>query len=531
MKALKSYQLLVPLILLLAACKSNYIIESPREGEVHTQQPEFRIVYEQPPASSPLISLNGFDVRAHFQFGDTEATALGADLTPYLEQGINSFQVSPPAGPVVKFIYDTEGPDIVVLNSAVDAMASIAGVAVDKGGLASLTVNGNPATLGAQNTFNVELPANNVYVYQAVDSLGHAKTTHYSALGTTYSPAMTLGVSQSVLDVATTQMVNAFNVLPLNALLAGTVLFNGTWQGPWGETYGPEVVIETIGLNADNAGMDLHNGSGGVLYSNSTINAVLLLRLHNGLSPAWEVSAPTQIGPVSLKANLALGVQNNALDVSITNFSASMGQINAGSLGEPFDTILVSIYTILNAVFDAAIAPQLELVFQNVVPVLLESAIRNSYTINIPDFFAGHSLALALSLDNVYTTEQGLFANLRGGGIPIDINEYVPQPLAGVIYKPDPLPGAVLDGGQFAFSLNTNTINQVYASSFAAGLNHINLAGGEVQYGLPRNDNLGGQSVANRLLVDSVAPPSRSSFTVWKSLASLVRLMEAIKMI
>lgn len=99
---------------------------------------------------------------------------------------------------------------------------------------------------------------------------------------------MTLSVAQPVLDVAALQMVGVFNLLNLNNLLAGAVLFNGTWQGLLGETYGPEVVIESIDLTADSAGLDLINGSGGTLYSNSSINAVLVFRMHVGLLPPLE---------------------------------------------------------------------------------------------------------------------------------------------------------------------------------------------------------------------------------------------------
>lgn len=495
-------------LFVLVACKSEYVIQSPASGSVHTEVPaQFRITYPAAPASLPRINLNGFDVREHFTVGATEATANGEDFAEYLEEGENSFQINPPAGPTVKFVYDTQGPDIAILGSSIDSAATIHGEGLDKHGLTSLTVNGVTAALGGNNAFSVTLPPSPIYEYQATDTLGHQKTTHYASLGQIYSPSMSLGVSQGVLDAATQQIVNALNLFDLNNAVAGTVLFNATWQGLLGETYGPEVVIQTMDFSAEEAGIDLANGAGGSLYSHNNIEGVLLFRWYNGFLPPIEVDAATTLGPISVTADVNLNVVDNALDVDVGNFSSSTGNLAIAGVNPPFTSLLASISTIFNGVFNVIIAPQLELVFQNIVPLLLETSIRNSYTISIPDFFTGHSLAMALQLDGVSTTDEGLFASLRGSGVPIETNPLVPQPLAGVIYKPDPLPNALLSGGQFAFSLNTNTINQVYASAFAAGLNHVNLSGGQVQYGLPRNNALGGSAANKRVLVDSVVPP------------------------
>lgn len=491
----------------LVACKTEYAIELPQEDSVHTSSPEqFRITYPEQPAALPVLSLNGFDVSEFFTAYDTEATAAGEDFSVYFKQGVNVFQVQPPAGPKVHFIYDTEGPEIVILESSVDSQALLQGVAIDEMGLTQLLVNDQTATLLPSQHFSAEVPASEFYAYQATDSLGHTKTTHYAPLGTLYQPAMTLAVSQAVIDTASAQLLNALSTLDINSSLAGTPLFDGTWTGIGGETYGPEVVLQTIDLTADSAGIDLNNGNGGLIHSASIANSEILFRIHNGFLPPLELVATTIIGPISFDADLQLNVVNQALDVVIDGFSFSMGDVNTSGVGEPFDSYIDAAINALSAAISGFVAPQLEFLFEQVVPVLLEAAIKNSYTITIPDFNTLHGLALALQLDSVYTTEDALFANLAGGGVPIEINENVSQPTAGVIHSTDILPNAALDGGQFGFSLNTNTINQVYASAYAAGLNHLNLVGGQVQMGLPRDDSLGGAEVTSRTIVNPVAP-------------------------
>ena len=507
-KPVMRYYLLLILCCLASACKTDYVIEQPLAESVHTSPPpQLKITYPQAPAQFPLVSLNGFDIREFFIPGDTEAVASGADVRVYLKQGINNMQVAPPAGPRIRFTYDTEGPEIMVLESQVDALASINGIAIDEMGLETLTVNSVVANLPGMNSFNVSLPAEPVYEYIATDSLGHSRTSYYSALGSLYTPAMTVAVSQQVLDAASSQLLNVLSDFDINGVLAGTVLFDATWSGPSGEVYGPEVVLQAIDLTADSAGIDLHNGAGGLIHSASDAQTRIMFRVHNGFLPPLELEADTTIGPVTMNADLGLSVVDQVLDVNIDNFAFAMGEVNSTGIPAPFDAWVNDAFTALSSVVSGFLSPQLAFIFEQAVPLMLETAIKNSYTMNIPDYYTTHNLAMSLQLDSVATTEEALLANLAGGSIPEQPDPLVTQPSAGVIYKPDPLPGARLDGGQFGFSLNINTMNQVYASAYSAGLNHLNLVDGQVQLGLPRDDDFGGAQVTERTIVNPVAAP------------------------
>lgn len=501
------YSLLLLSCTFLFACKNDYVIELPAEDSVNTSPPQFKITYEEAPTQLPAITLNGFDIREFFSSGETEATAAGTDVAVYLKQGINNLQVAPPGGPKAKFIYDTDGPEIIVLNSQVDTLAAIDGLGIDEMDLATLFVNSIAADTPGLNSFSVMVPAESVYTYVATDSLGHERTSYYSALGSLYSPAMTVAVSQQVLDTASSQLLNALSDLDINAILAGTLLFDGTWSGPSGEIYGPEVILQTIDLTADSAGIDLENGNGGLIHSASVAQSQVMFRVHNGFLPPLELVADTQIGPVTMNANLVLNVVDQVLDVVIQDFAFSMGNVTSSGIPAPFDAWVDQAFAALASVISGILSPQLEFLFEQAVPLMLESAIQNSYSINIPDYYTTHNLAMSLQLDGVYTTESALYANLAGGSIPEAPNPLVSQPTAGVIYKPDPLPGAQLDGGQFGFSLNSNTMNQVYASAYSAGLNHMNFVAGEVQLGLPRDSDFGGAGATQRTIVNPVTAP------------------------
>ena len=98
------------LILGLAACEKFEIVE-PVQDSIHTTPPpQFRVTYTSQPETLPIMALNGFNVTSHFTAGATEATAPGTELEQYLKEGYNVFQVSPPLGTSVKFLYDTIAP-------------------------------------------------------------------------------------------------------------------------------------------------------------------------------------------------------------------------------------------------------------------------------------------------------------------------------------------------------------------------------------------------------------------------------------
>ncbi|MDX1693605.1 MAG: hypothetical protein R3208_07555 [Ketobacteraceae bacterium] len=492
----------------LGACKTDYTIQSPAEGSVHTSEPEFLTIgYQKQPSSLPAVTLNGFDIRELFVLSDAQASAPGAAVGPYLKQGINRFHVAPPAGPRITFIYDTEGPEIIVLNSRVDSLAVIEGLGIDEMGLTSLSVNALSADILGLNGFSVSVPSDQVYTYVATDSLGHTRTSHYAPLGTLHEPAMTVAVSQEVIDTASGELMLALSDFDLNGLLAGTTLLDGTWTGASGEVYGPEILLQAVDLTADSAGIDLENGNGGLIHSSSRLVSQILFRIHSGFLPPLELVANTQVGPITMDADLQLAVSNQTLDVEISDFIFAMGEVSSSDVPAPFNAWVEDAFGALTAIIGGALSPQLEFLFEQAVPLMLETAIKNSYTINIPDYYTTHNLAMSLQLGDVYTTETALIASLAGGSIPVEPDAGVSQPTAGVVFKPDPLPGANLGGGQFGFSLNTNTLNQVYASAYSAGLNHMNFVDGEVQLGLPRDDDFGGDGVTKRMLVNPVAPP------------------------
>src|ERR1044071_6128774 len=69
---------------------TSYTIVAPANNATVTAVPSaFTIRYNAKPASAD-VRLNGVSVARFFTFGDTEATAVGSNMTGYLLQGKNT---------------------------------------------------------------------------------------------------------------------------------------------------------------------------------------------------------------------------------------------------------------------------------------------------------------------------------------------------------------------------------------------------------------------------------------------------------
>lgn len=504
--------LLVLLVLGLAACKKYDIVE-PVADSLHTAPPpQFKVTYKSQPATLPAMALNGFSVQSHFTAGATEATALGSALQSYLKEGYNIFQVDPPLGPQVKFLYDTKGPEIVVLGAVINGSdVTIDGRAIDQMGAASGTVNAVPLSFGADGSFQVTLPKEDVYTYNTVDTLGHTNTVQYADLSLQYDPSMTVQITQEGLDFAMGQIVNALNGADLNALVAGSMLYDSTWKGLFGETYGADGFVRSVSLSANSFGMGLQAGNKASFEGDiSNVSVGLTLRMHNGFLPPTIINVGASVGPLDLSGLLQLGVQDQAPTVVISNFDYQIGNIVIDDVPPVFREILSGVSSGIANLFSGPISAALQSVLNKAIPDMLSGLIMDSYTLRINDGEKNFDMAMALNLTNIATTSDTLFASMAGSVLPINPNLALPQPLAGTLFTFDQLPPAELNGDQFAASLNTNVINQTLASAQSVGLTHMNMIGdGEtfmIQFGLPRTDDYGPAAATNRILVDLAAP-------------------------
>ncbi|MCG8667867.1 MAG: hypothetical protein MI867_00510 [Pseudomonadales bacterium] len=498
----------VVLCLGLAACGSDYTIDNPVKDSINTDAPSFTVSYSSQPESLPKMTLNGLPVEQFFTAGATSATGNGADFSNYFLEGYNAFHVDPPGGPQVRFIYDTKGPKVVILGAELNGgTATISGMAVDELGVSSMSVNGVDINVDDELKFTVDVPETDIYTYSATDTLNHTSTTLYAALGLDYDPSLTVKVNQDGLNVATAEIVNALNGMDINSLIAGSELYNGTWKGLFGETYGPSGFIRNMSLSAQEFNLDLNNGNNadfdGVI---SNLHAAITLRSYNGFLPPLDINIGATVGPLNLSGNLGLGVVDQMPDVEISDFAFSIGAIDFDGIGSVGDAILSGITTGLLNLLNGVVSNAVENLLNDAIPEMLANVLQDAYTIRITDALASHDMAMAANISAITTAENELYAALSGSVIPATPDLDIPQPLAGTLFTADPLPAADLGTGDFAVSINTNVINQTLASAHSVGLTHMNMSGTSLQFGLPRDDSLGGETMTHRLLINNLTP-------------------------
>ncbi len=499
----------VLLLLGLVGCKNSYQIAEPAEDSVHTAPPSlFKVTYKQQPDELPVMILNGYNVQQHFTAAATEATADGNTFADYFREGENTFQVDPPLGPSVDFIYDTKGPAIVVLNAEVSGtLATINGLAEDAMGVASATVNGTEILLNEDQSFSVDVPEAEIYTYVATDTLGHTSTTRYAALGKEYDPSMSVRVTKDALDVAMVEISRALNNLDLNPLVAGTMLYDDTWKGLFGETYGGDGFVRTVDILGSEFSMDFTDGGNATIEGSITNSRVeITLRLHNGFLPPTLINIGATVGPLDFTGNINLSVEEQSPAITLSDFDITVGNVAIDNTDVVTQAILSAIISSIANLHTGTIANSVESELNSAIPEMLAGIIQDSYMIRINDGVNNHDLTIAIKLSDITTSDGSLFASLAGGVIPSTPNANIPQPLAGTLYTDDPLPEADLGDGQFAAALNANVINQTLASAHSVGLTHMNIVGDQIQFGIPRNDDFVSTENTDRILVNTIAP-------------------------
>ncbi|MCG8668111.1 MAG: hypothetical protein MI867_01760, partial [Pseudomonadales bacterium] len=500
--------LLVLLMFGLVGCKNTYDIAEPAKDSVHTSPPTFKITYQEEPDALPPMTLNGHAIEAFFTAGTTEATANSNDFADFFVEGYNTFQVEPPTGPSTNFIYDTEGPAIIVLDAEISGnTATINGLADDVMGVTAATVNDIAITFNEDQRFTVDVPEAEIYTYEATDTLGHTSTTHYAALGNEYDPSMTVRVTTEALDVAMVEIARALNELDLNPLVANYMLYDDTWLGLFGETYGGDGFVRTVDILGSEFSMNFTDGGNANIEGTITNSRVeITLRLHNGFLPPTLINIGANVGPLDFSGDIELGVEDQSPTVELSNFDISVGNVAIDNTDVVTQAILSAIISGIANMHTGTIANGVENELNTAIPEMLAGIIQDSYMIRINDGVNNHDLAIAIKLSDLTTSDSSLYASLAGGVIPSTPNPEIPQPLAGTLYTEDPLPEANLNGGQFAISLNANLLNQTLASAHSVGLTQMNIVGDQIQFGLPRAADLGPEGASQRILVNIIAP-------------------------
>ncbi|MCG8673070.1 MAG: hypothetical protein MI867_27005, partial [Pseudomonadales bacterium] len=465
----------------------TYTIESPTEGSIFNDAPDFTVGYEEEPEALPSMILNGNTVTSEFAKNATQAIGLGADLQAFLVEGNNRFQVNPPSGPQVNFIYDTQGPKIVVTEAIRNGNVTITGNAVDAAGASSVSVNGVAAELAEDGSFSVVVSAADTYTFQATDVFDQSSTTVFGDALLINEELIKARVKEEGIDFIADELVGVVNGLDFNALVAGTELYkSGIFRG---ELTSLELQAESFSLDPTNNGLSLS----GVFTD---------VRARLRLVQIFVVKPTARVERVILSGNVQVGVNsNNELEAVINTLDVDAQNISfEGALGG-LDRFLGGIIGGLVGLFENQIGNAVKGAVNNTLEDKLADLIPTSYDLGV----SCRELGIEFELRDIITNNDSIIIELAGGILPNTVTSAIPQAL-GPLYTTDPLPSPNFGDGDMSFAINANAINQALVSIYSVGLTHLMLLNGDTYINVPRDDGLGSES-DSRILIDTLTPP------------------------
>src|SRR3990167_495031 len=164
----------------LTACK-QVNITAPTSNFVDDDKPSaFTLTFTGGAPTDLKIQLNSTIVTDRFAVTATGATATGEQLADVVYPGRNFFRVT--GNKMVKqitFYYDTEGPSIRILDTDHEGK-TVTGYVEDKGGIASVSLDGVALSLDAKNGFSVPFGNQSTHTFVAADNFGHSSTTNFA---------------------------------------------------------------------------------------------------------------------------------------------------------------------------------------------------------------------------------------------------------------------------------------------------------------------------------------------------------------
>jgi len=214
MKHLLQSILLLGLMSLLAGCPKSVQITSPVNNSVSNTAPEFRIHFNNGVPDTFAANINGVAVDQSAFTVDGNDVYMPVDIA-MLHAGDNTFAVTDPAEVQAIFHLDQVGPVIHILGATGSDPRTVSGYLTDRGGPASITINGTDLPLDADNHFSGDIAAANTYNAVATDIYGYTTEQSYVTLGQQFNPAFDVrineqGLAQS-LPAAIMQIVNSIN--------------------------------------------------------------------------------------------------------------------------------------------------------------------------------------------------------------------------------------------------------------------------------------------------------------------------------
>ncbi len=492
--------LLAILSLAITACGGNYNIAEPAADSVHADPPEsFVIGFREEPEELPAIMLNGNPVAEFFSKGADSATASGADLNDFLVEGENRFHVDPPLGPRISFIYDTQGPEVVILEAENNL---VTGMAIDDVGIEHLYVNNLPIELDENGHFSVNVLPADMYRFAGQDELGHSSEIYFRSTSLQVDNAIRARVNQSGLNFVAAELKTFIQGMDFNPHIAGTKVYSDVRTGPLGTKRGREGEITNLSFNLKSLSLDPTNE--GLRLRGEITDLYVRFRLvsYLGILPDIVIKPQAYAFSADIDGLVELGKDDSGKPtVNIKSIDLDLGLLRfLGALGV-FDNIINNLISNTINLLDQRIGNALKSPLNNAVSNAIDDFVPDSYAFNVNNA----ELEANFRLGDLGTNNNAITLGVIGGLTAPTPNPLIPNQL-GARFVEDPINGALPGGGDLGVAINSNMINHALAAAFQSGITHLSIINSNVSVNLPRDDNAG-EDGTNRILIDPMTAP------------------------
>ena len=476
--------LLLVAVLGLAACDQANIV-TPTNNSVSIDKPvTFQIAFTGSAAPTDLaIQLNTADVTDLFTVTDVNASADGALLADHVFSGRNIFRVK--AYNQIKqvaFYYDTEGPEIHILDANRETM-TVTGYVSDPGGVESLILDGVAVELGENNSFSTAFMDQPFNTFEALDGFGHSSTTEI-ARGDNEFNGIAARLNQGGLDF----LVNVLEGELAKADFQEIVDNIGTIELLNAGIFDLNLTVTSLNLDNIDIGLDVQDDEkiDTSLYTqNFELGVSLSGRVWILFIPVdWSSGATIQMDELYVGTDLLLDILNSDLDIALSSTTVDHSAIKIDLHNTP--NILNFIDMLTSAVVNV-VAPLFEDLFINIlekiiIPIVSDFIKDIPITLQLVTLDDGEELmirALPTYLDSF------------GNGISVDLGTriWAPNPPAGIpgslgsLYVEGETPSlgsTTPDGTPFHFgaSISSNVINQALHAAHEAGVTTMDISPG-----------------------------------------------------
>lgn len=471
-------------VLGLTACK-QVNITAPTSNFVDDDKPAaFTLTFTGGAPTDLKIQLNSTIVTDRFAVTATGATATGEQLADVVYPGRNFFRVT--GNKMVKqitFYYDTEGPSIRILDTDHEGK-TVTGYVEDKGGIASVSLDGVAISLDAKNGFSVPFADQDVHTFVATDNFGHTSNTDFADRENNFT-GISARLNQGGFDFLTRTLEGAISDKNLVEFMKGNNSFSiANFNIAKICIICVDFSIKEFKVKSfdqfDLTVMD--NEQLSAVFNSNDVTMTLSTRvrfLALFIPVDFTSDARVDINNLDVSTKILMDIRDSDLKLSLQNTRAVVDRIKVTLLSIPNilfidDLINQSVSLIANFIVDL-LSPLFTGILDNIIMPIASEFIRDiPIKLQLVTLDDGEKLnirALPWFLDSV------------DNGVTIDLNTriWAPEPnpavpgALGSLYVEGETPslGATTPEGEpfdFGASISSNVINQAFLAAHEAGV-------------------------------------------------------------